>query len=192
MNDAEDGVGADEIPRPNRVATIVGVADQSLRVNRSDAAISQWRGRSPALHLGLVDVDAFFVLAGGARRRGEGSAGASCKTIARGFRGRVVISRISHVIVDARIGRASAGNDPDQAGKGIRSLCGAGGDVVDASLAECRQSRAKGYAIIDGADALGAVHEINRVHTVDADEQNVFDATLQEVAVVGGGCGALR
>ena len=85
VNDAEDGVGADEIPRVNGIAAIARVADESLGIDGGDAAVGQRGAGRAAVHFGLVDVDAFFIFGGGAGRGGAGSAGAGREAVAGGL-----------------------------------------------------------------------------------------------------------
>ena len=82
MDDAEDAVGADELPRENRIAAIAGVAGKFLGVDGVQAAIGQGRAGSAAVEFRLVDIDAFFVLGRGAGRGCVGRAGAGGDTIA--------------------------------------------------------------------------------------------------------------
>src|ERR1019366_389269 len=58
VNNAEDAVGTDELPRVNGLATITRVADQSLGIDGGDAAVSQGRAGGASIDHGLVDVDA--------------------------------------------------------------------------------------------------------------------------------------
>jgi hypothetical protein len=39
-------------------------------------------------------------------------------------------------------------------------------------------------AIVDAADAVRAVCEINSVHAIDADQKNVLDSVLTEVVMI--------
>ncbi len=185
VNDAEDAVGADKIPGIHGTAAIVGVADQSLRVDGGDATVDQCRARRSAVQLALVDVDAFFVLGSGPGWRRIGSASAGRHAVARGLRGRIIIPGIRDVVIDAGQGRASASDDRGQAREGVRRFRGVGGNVIDAVLAQSSNGWAKGSAIVNRTDAVGAILKINRVHTVDADQQNAFDVALQKAIVLG-------
>src|SRR5215469_6940595 len=51
VNDAEDAVDADELPRPDRRAAARRVAGQLAGINGSDGAVGQRRARSPAIDL---------------------------------------------------------------------------------------------------------------------------------------------
>ena len=101
VNHAEDGIGADELPWENRRAAFTGVANQSLGIDGSDAAVSQRRAGCATVHLCLVDVDAFFILGGCTRWRPIGGAGASRKSVSGGLRWGVQIPGISDVVIDA-------------------------------------------------------------------------------------------
>ena len=120
VNDAEDGVGADEIPRVNGTAAFAGVADKSLGIDGGDAAVGQRRAGRATVDFGLVDVDAFFILGGGASRGRVRGAGAGREAVTSGLCGGVKIPGIGDVVVDAGQGGASTGDDRDQAGEGIR------------------------------------------------------------------------
>jgi hypothetical protein len=61
----------------------------------------------------------------------------------------------------------------------------AGGDVVDTGLAQSSNRRAIRFAVVGRADAMGAIREINRVHSVDANQQNAFDMAFMEIIVLG-------
>src|ERR1700728_536556 len=117
MNDAEDGVGADELPRPHRFASLSRVAIQFLRVDGADATVGEGSpGRSP-VYLGLVDVDAFFIFgckAGWRRTRGAGPRSIS---IACNYGWSVEGAGIGDVVIDAGQGGASASDDRGQARK---------------------------------------------------------------------------
>ena len=122
MDDAEDGVGADEIPRIDGTAALAGIADELLGIDGGDAAVGERRAGCAAVHFGLVDVDAFFILGGGAGGSGAGSAGAGREAVAGGLGRGVKIPGIGDVVVDAGESRASTGDDRDQAREGIRGL----------------------------------------------------------------------
>src|ERR1700678_1032184 len=91
MNDAEDTVGADKIPRKNWIATIVGIANQSLRIDRIQTAIGQGRTRRPAVQLRLINVDPFFILSRRSRGLRVRSARTSRKAVTRRLRRSVEI-----------------------------------------------------------------------------------------------------
>src|SRR5208283_821832 len=83
VNDAEDGVGAREVPRHNRLAVICRIARQARSVDGIHAAAT--RG-SAAVQLRLVDIDTFFVFRRGAvehadlaRTCGDTVAGGLCR-----------------------------------------------------------------------------------------------------------------
>src|ERR1700678_482178 len=118
MNDAEDGVGADKIPRVDRTAALVRITDELLGVDGGYATVGERRAGCAAVHLGLVDVDAFFILAGGAGRSRSGSAGAGRETIAGGLCRGVKIPGVGHVVVDAGETRAATSDDRNQAREG--------------------------------------------------------------------------
>src|SRR6202035_5380153 len=67
-------------------------------------------------------------------------------------------------------------------------LGGAGGNIVDAGLAQCSNRWAVGLAVVDSADAFGAVREIRSVHTVNADQQNALDGPLAETILCDRSC----
>src|SRR5882757_1218974 len=89
VDDAKDGVGADKVPGVDRSATRFGIARKTLRIDRSDAAVSQARTRRAAIQLALVQINAFFVFGAGARGRCPGRAWAGSHSIARGLCRRV-------------------------------------------------------------------------------------------------------
>src|SRR5580704_17317781 len=122
MNNAEDAVGANELPRINGLAALAWVADESHRIDGSDGAVGQRSAVGAAIHHGLVDVDPFFILSCGTRGRRIGSARACRQAVAGGFRGGVEVSRISDVVVYAGQGRASAGDDRGEAGERVRGF----------------------------------------------------------------------
>src|SRR5580698_1582936 len=175
MDDAEDGVGADKIPRINRRAASAGITDKSFGIDGSDAAVSQRGAGRTTVHLGLVDVDAFFVLAGGSSWGGAGRAGTSRESVTSCLCRGIKISSIGDVVIDAGKCGASAGDDRDQAGKGVRGFRSAGSDVVNAGLAQCSKCRAVGFAIVDVTDSVDAVLEVHSVHAIDADQKNPLD-----------------
>lgn len=113
MDDAEDAVGADENPRVNRIAAIVGVANKSVRIDGVEATVRQPRAGSTAIHFGLVDVDAFLILGGRTGRSREGGARPSRETVAGGYLWGIKVSGIGDIVIDAREGRAAAGDDRD-------------------------------------------------------------------------------
>src|ERR1700677_2724915 len=106
---AVDGVGADEIPEINRLTDLAGGADKFLFIDGCDAAVRECRARRATVHFGLVDVDAFFVLAGGSSWGRARRAGASRQTVTGGLRRGIKISRIGYVVIDAGQGGTSAG-----------------------------------------------------------------------------------
>ena len=130
MDDTEDGVGADEIPRVDRTAAFAGIADELLGVDGGDATVGECRAGCATVYFGLVDVDAFLILAGSPGRSRAGSTGAGRESVAGGFGRGVEIPGICDVIVDSGQSRASAGDDRDEAREGVRRLRGAGGNVV--------------------------------------------------------------
>src|ERR1700733_2320628 len=164
MNHAEYAVGADEIPGLNGVASIGWVADKAVVIDRGDASVGQGCAGGASVHFRLVDVDALFIFGGGPCGSRACGAGAGADTVAGSFLGSVVVPGISDVVVNAGEGGASAGNDCGEAGKRIGGFGGASGDIVDAILAEGGQGRAVGLPIVHGADAIGAVREVNGVH----------------------------
>src|SRR6202040_1769045 len=107
MNYGEDAVGADELPRHDRLAASAWVADQSLRVDRSQAAVSQSRAGRAAVHLGLVDVDSFFILGSGSSWRPERCAGTRGYAVAGGFRWGRIIPGISDVVINTGEGNCA-------------------------------------------------------------------------------------
>jgi hypothetical protein len=104
--DAEDSIGAHKVPRPNRTAASTGVADEPLGIDGGNAAVGQRSAGRPAIHFSLVDIDAFFILAGGAGRGGIGGARSGRETVTRGLCGRIEIPRIGNVVIDAGQSRA--------------------------------------------------------------------------------------
>jgi hypothetical protein len=53
---------------------------------------------------------------------------------------------------------------------------------LDAKSSKCRAIR---LTIVDGADAVRAVYEVNSVHAVDADRQNALDVAFVGLIVFG-------
>src|ERR1700721_1528570 len=184
MDDAEDGVGAYEIPGIDRRTAFAGVADEFLRIDGGDAAIRECRAGRTTVHFGLVDVDAFLVLAGGSSGSRAGRAGTRCQTIAGGLCRGIKIPGIGDVVVDAGQGGASTGDDRDQARKGIRGFRGAGSDVVDAGLAGGRKSRTVRLSAVDGANAVDAVFKVHSVQAIDADQKNPLDRALAPAIIL--------
>ena len=117
VNHAEDAVGADEIPRENRIAAVIWIAHEFLPIDGVEAAIGQRCAPCAAVQLGLVDVDAFFIFGGGTGGSRERGARAGRNPVASGFRGCIKISRVRHVVVNAGERRASACDDRSQSGK---------------------------------------------------------------------------
>jgi len=52
---------------------------------------------------------------------------------------------------------------------------GARGDVVNAGAPERGESWAVRFAVVDACQTMRAVQEIDGVHAIDTDEENVFD-----------------
>ena len=101
VNDAEDGVGANKIPRVNRRAAFSRVADQFLGIDGGNATVGEGGPWRATVYLGLVDVDAFFIFSGGASGRRAWSARTGCEAVTGRLCGSIKIPRISDVIVDA-------------------------------------------------------------------------------------------
>src|SRR5258708_37442088 len=77
----EDRVGAHEIPRVHRLATVEGIANELRRVDGVDAAIAVGRADPvDAVDELLILVDAFFVFGSGAVRHPR-NARAACNSV---------------------------------------------------------------------------------------------------------------
>src|SRR5271155_3222067 len=111
MDDAEDAIGADEVPGEDWIAAVIGVSDEFLGIDGVEAAIGQRCMGGAAIQLGLVDVDAFFIFGCGARWGRESVTGARCEAIAGGLGGGIIVAGIGDVVVDTGEGRAAAGDD---------------------------------------------------------------------------------
>src|SRR5579863_2405454 len=120
VNHAENAVDSHELPWIDRSAALAWVTNQVLWIDGRNGTVGQRSaGRAP-VELGLVEVDPFFVLGRCASRRGEGSARAGAKTVARGYSRGIIISRVGDIIVNARGSRASACNDGGEARERVR------------------------------------------------------------------------
>ena len=86
VDDAKNGVGANELDG-KRDRSLCRVADELLAIDRGDAPVGQLSAGCPAVYFGLVEIDAFFILAGGAGRGRAGSAGSGREAISRGVVG---------------------------------------------------------------------------------------------------------
>src|ERR1700683_5642260 len=118
VDDAEDGVGAHEVPRVDGGAFGGRIAVQLLWIDGGDAAIGEAGAGSSAVQLGLIDVDAFVVL-GGVAGDDAGRAVAGGVYIPRGDAGRREGAVIGDVVVDAHGAGSSAGDQVHQAGEGV-------------------------------------------------------------------------
>ena len=119
VDDAEDGIGAHEIPGHRRARNLGGIAIDFGGVDGSDAAVGESCAGRAAVELGLVEVDAFFVLGGVA----GGSRARVCKDRRRRHcrwcRGTIERAIIGDVVVDAEVrGRGSA-DDGHQTGERV-------------------------------------------------------------------------
>src|ERR1700740_1152201 len=99
VDDAENRVGADEVPGKDRSAACGGITRKALGINGGDATVGETGSGSAPVELGLIDVNAFFVLSGSAGRNGEGGAGACGYTVAGCFGGCVERAVIGYVVV---------------------------------------------------------------------------------------------
>src|SRR5262249_26228191 len=93
-----------------------------------------------------------------------------------GWRRKLAI--ITHVIIRACRTRGGASNERNQSGKRIGRTCGKRLQVIHSGLGEFRKIGAIRLPAIDSADAFGTVGKIQRVHSIDADQQNMAYRTI--------------
>ena len=191
VNDVIDRVGADEVPRIDGCAALGGVARQLGRVDGRDAAFGERRAGSTAIELGLVEINALFVLGGGAGRDAKGRARAGLNAVAGGFGGGIKRAVVGDIVVDAHGARGRAGDQGHQAREGVGGLAGGGCAVGDTGLAEPGEVGAVGLAAVDTGDAVRAVAVVNGVHAIDAEEQHVLDRGVRNV-LRGNGAGTSK
>ena len=98
---AEDGISADEVPGVDRRAAPLGVARQTLGIDRGHATIGHIGSGSAAIQFALVEVDALFIFGSSAGRRGTRRACSGGYAIACGLCRRIERAVIRDVVVNA-------------------------------------------------------------------------------------------
>src|ERR1700739_8162 len=121
VNDAKDGVGADEVPGIDGSAALGWIAVELSGIDGSYAAVRETGAGSATVELGLIDVHAFIEL-GWVTGTHAGSAGSAGVAVARGFDGRRKSTVIGDIVVDAHGARSCASHKVHQAGKGVGRL----------------------------------------------------------------------
>ena len=178
MDDAEHGVSAHEILGKNRGAALLRIAVQFGCVDRGNASIGEARSRSSAVQQGLIEIDAFFVLGGIASRRFCGIARRCRVSVAGGGCGSVERAVIGNIVVDAHGARSGSADDVHQPGERVGGLGCAGREIIHAPVRKSSKVGAIRLAVVHSGSASGAVQEINRVHAIDTDQQDVLNLVL--------------
>src|SRR5581483_7651037 len=117
MDYAEDAVGTNEFPRPNRRAAFSRILWQLPRIDRRDRAVRERSAGSPAIHFGLISVNTFLVFRRKAGRGGTWGTGARTVSVPGHDLRSVEIARVSDVVIHPGERWATAGDDRGQAGK---------------------------------------------------------------------------
>ena len=104
VDDAEDAVGADEVPGKTGSQPLLGSRGSFLGSMELMPPSVSARAGSAAVEFGLVDVDAFLILGGGAGWGRVGRAGAARDAVAGRIGGRVIVAGIGDVVINARQG----------------------------------------------------------------------------------------
>ena len=159
-------VGAHEVLRKHRFASVERIARQPGRVDRVEAAIATGRA---AVELALIEVDSFLILGAGSivLIRGAGSAE---EAVAGIVLRRSQDAIVSDVIVSADAGRRPAADQRHQPWERVRRLRGRGIGVIDPMLGQRGEVRAVRIPVVDAGKSARAILEIQRVHPVDAQQ----------------------
>ena len=92
---AKNRIGSHEVPGIHRRATLCRISRKAHRVDGVDSATAAWR---TAIELGLIEVDPFLVLGGGADRRYSRRSSTGGHAVTRGLRRRIQRAIVGHVV----------------------------------------------------------------------------------------------
>ncbi len=132
-----------------------------------------------AVQEGLIDVDAFLIF-GGRTVEDTGSAAAGGQSVTGTLGGRSQRAIIGNVIERADGSRRATADDCHQSRERIGRLGSRRIEVVDTIGPQGSEVWAVRHAAIGAGDAVRAIDEVDGVHAVDADQQNVLDGAVSQ------------